>query len=180
MNWSKSSESWDAAGRTQRNYRTRVQKMHAPVGTKLTFEAEGLSGEIACEGCGHHLCSCERQAPATPAADALKVGDRVWHTGSGPLDIGTIVAFENRGLRWPNVKWPDGHIADHSPSNLRRAGDTEWLRALPGDTLVRRLSWIVSGAHPVSEVFEVIARLQPPAETWAKATDWELAPGGAK
>lgn len=57
---SKVSLPWNAAAWRQSTYEPRVRKVHGPVGEPLP---EDNDGGLVCLGCGHHVCSCERQPP---------------------------------------------------------------------------------------------------------------------
>lgn len=120
-----------------------------------------VEGAPYCKYCRYSVCSCVWASPQElkalaapkpypmpvqrPGLQVIAVGDRVWHVSTGPLMVGVVVSFNDSGLRWLEVKWNGGtereQIDDSSPRNLRRAGDTEWLRALPPETLVRSKYW---------------------------------------
>lgn len=52
---------WSAAAWRQSTYEPRVRKVHGPVGN-LKRDPNVVATVDACRWCGHHVCSCERQA----------------------------------------------------------------------------------------------------------------------
>lgn len=52
---------WNAAAWRQSTYEPRVRKVHDPVSSSPGFGGETYTTN-ACRVCGHHVCSCERQA----------------------------------------------------------------------------------------------------------------------
>lgn len=177
--WNMASASWDAAGRTSRNYRTRVRKMHAAVGDPRNNGAIGLRDghDGAHHACGHHVCSCVFGAPPSAAAcepvpRAFKVGDRVVVAGrKGFLDA--LSQMRGDAAWWvttdcgPRYLLPERDIK-HEPE-APTPGTFAWLKTLPPETMVRRRSW----DH--RQPYSVRCVLYHGYPSWLSATDWELA-----